>query len=197
MPRKSGAFRDKRLQLLQENYINTHSPIHFIPSTQLHTPPSIVTFNYTLYCWTLELHFVYSCTTTLWYNSVQFKSVFMWNMKCNTDVWFCTVCKITFPMTFQEPLWVPSSVVISLTYDHWRWDPQWLPKRCWEIYLAHHAKSPKTSGHKLNLWPTAAPETSLGDLSRTLCKIPQSKDHYPFHGESLNSRWSVTNNACC
>ena len=28
------------------------------------------------------------------------------------------------------------------TYDHWRWDPQWLPKRQ-EIYLTHRAKSPK------------------------------------------------------
>ena len=32
------------------------------------------------------------------------------------DFWFwgfCTVCKVNFPTTFREPLWVPSSMVIS------------------------------------------------------------------------------------
>jgi hypothetical protein len=27
--------------------------------------------------------------------------------------------------------------------DHWRWDPQWLPKHRWEMHLAHCANSPK------------------------------------------------------
>ena len=31
----------------------------------------------------------------------------------------------------------------KVTYDHWRWDPQRLPKRRQEIYLAHSAKSSK------------------------------------------------------
>jgi hypothetical protein len=43
-----------------------------------------------------------------------------------------------------------------------------------------------------NLWPlkmgpTAAPETSWGTSSCTLCKIPKTKNQYSFHGESLKS----------
>jgi hypothetical protein len=58
---------------------------------------------------------------------------------------FCTVCKINFPTTFREPLWIPSLMVISytLTCHHWRWDPLRLPKRRREVYLAHRAKCPK------------------------------------------------------
>jgi hypothetical protein len=40
--------------------------------------------------------------------------------------------------------WHPTPLLIySLTYDHWRWDPQRLLKHRWEICLAHRAKSPK------------------------------------------------------
>jgi hypothetical protein len=64
-----------------------------------------------------------------------------WTSQLNTDFWFwgfCTVCKINFPTTFR--------------------DPQRLPKRCWEIYLAYRAKSPKP------------------------------KNQYSFHCKSLKSR---------
>ena len=43
-----------------------------------------------------------------------------------------------------------------------------------------------------NSWPvkmrlTAAPETSSGNLPRTPCKIPKTKNQHSFHGESLKS----------
>jgi hypothetical protein len=89
--------------------------------------------------------------------------------RMNTDFWFwgfCTVCKVYFLTSFLDPLWVPSLMVICWSvsehplrpyirrhstslltcappYDHWRWDPQRLPKRRQEIYLTHRAKSPK------------------------------------------------------
>jgi hypothetical protein len=36
--------------------------------------------------------------------------------------------------------------------------------------------------------PTAAPETSSGNLPRTPCKISETRNQYSFHGESLKSR---------
>jgi hypothetical protein len=35
-------------------------------------------------------------------------------MSTDSQFWgFCTVCKISLPMMFQEPPWVPSSMVIG------------------------------------------------------------------------------------
>jgi hypothetical protein len=49
------------------------------------------------------------------------------------------------------------------------------------------AVGPIFNGHKLG--PTAAPETSSGNLSCTTCKISKTKNQYSLHGESLKSRW--------
>jgi hypothetical protein len=62
------------------------------------------------------------------------------------------VCKINFPTTFREPLWVPSSMVISYS-------------------------------EKFKIGPTAASETSSGNLSFTPRKIPETKNQCSFHCE--------------
>ena len=45
--------------------------------------------------------------------------------------------------------------------------------------------------------PTAAPETSSGNSTRTPCKNPKTKNQYSFHRESLKSFFlSVLSNFC-
>ena len=43
----------------------------------------------------------------------------------------------------------------------------------------------------LKMGPTAAPETSSGNLSCTPCRIPKAKNQYSFHGESLKSKFRL------
>jgi hypothetical protein len=67
---KNGVFRDsahKGLQLLQENHINTHTHIHFIPSTQQFSTSIVV-----------ELHAAIAVcsSTTMNTSNIQFTSVF-------------------------------------------------------------------------------------------------------------------------
>jgi hypothetical protein len=88
----------------------------------------------------------------------------------DTDFWFWgffTVCRVNFATTFREPLWLPSSTVISwsvneqrsgmplcmsashfaahLRFNLWslKTEPTAIPKLRGEIYLTHRAKSLK------------------------------------------------------
>jgi hypothetical protein len=63
---------------------------------------------------------------------------------------FCTACKVNYS-TFREPLWVPSSKVIS-----------------------------QSSNWPLKMGPAAAPETSSSNLPCTPCKISKTKNQYSF-----------------
>jgi hypothetical protein len=79
-----------------------------------------------------------------------------------------------FPATFREPLWVPSSFVMSQS-----------------VNKQHSGMLPYIGVEWLvKMGPTAAPETSWGNLPRTPRKIPKTKNqphHIFIHSEEVGS----------
>ena len=100
------------------------------------------------------------------------------------------MCKASLPTTFRKPLRVPSSTVITL-YDHWRWDPQRLPKRRRQTYLTHRAKTPKP---KTTTWSNIF-ETKMYKL--VTCRSATTVSSWKRHYEGWNALLHVIGLSLC
>ena len=93
--------------------------------------------------------------------------------------------EVNLPTTFRDPLWVPSSLVMSQSVNEQRSGmPHYIGvERMW-------AESAVCSSGQSDLRRTQIrlATAASGNSPRTPCKNPKTKNQYSFHGGSLKSR---------